>query len=236
MGTQIVKLEPLPLPVPNNPVPRLPAWITKFAEGLPTGLQLDPATGQYLDEHGDAATLRVLPTEEQRSAIVAYRDQTVTVLKQCPDDGVEFAKRTYGVVANLMAAKPAKAGGPETTKSRIWFYEEALKDVPWWATAAAIVKWARGQCDNEFTYRGEGRDTFDYTWAPESADLRKIALRETNEPHRRIAMINKILGAVQYQDRSAEMAGNRARCRAIGLAVDTEMAAFRRTMRTPRTA
>ena len=60
----------------------------------------------------------------------------------------------------------------------------------------AIRKWYRGECDREYAKPPE---LYDYTWAPELAILRKLALREVGEIYRRLNLVDRILTAIPYQ-------------------------------------
>jgi hypothetical protein len=130
------------------------------------------------------------PTKAQRTALIAHRDEMTALLEQRPIDGNEYHKRTFGLIAKLILAKPARAGGPETTEARQEAYDIALDDVPHWAVQQAIRKWYRGEC-------GAG---YDYRWAPDSADLRKLARRESGEVYIRVRHLNNVLNAIQRME------------------------------------
>jgi hypothetical protein len=204
MGTQLTTIEPLPVPTAANPTPRLPAWFTNFEKLL----KADEWAGKSFD------VLPTMPTDEQRSAMLAHRDLYATALEQTPLNNDECAKRTLILIGKLVAAKPSRAAGAETIEARIETYNAALDDVPTWAVAGAIRKWHRGQCDNAFDYSGEA-ETFDYRWAPESADLRKIARREAWEVQKRIETLDRISAAVPYVDRTEERKRNNCAFAAI---------------------
>jgi hypothetical protein len=177
---------PLPAPTAANPMPAWPVSLINMADAVATNWQLDPTTGHYRD----VPTLKEMPTETQRTALEKHRSQIMALLDQRPINGEEFAKRMFGLIAKLMLAKPSRAGGPEAAEARAEAYEIALEDVPWWAVSIAIRKWHRGHCGSEY----------DYKWAPESADLRKLAMREIKEPHARVLAINRVLTAAPYVD------------------------------------
>jgi hypothetical protein len=202
MGTNVAKIAPLPVPMPTNPVPALPAWVTKLHENLRENLQLDPATGKFVEP----LTLATMPTDEQVAGLERHAAQCRDLLDQCPDNDEGCAKRTFGLISKLLMAKPGRVAGPETVKARIEAYEIALGDVPTWALQLAIRKWLRGECDLHFSNPPE---TYDYTWAPEGAILRKIAMREVRKVRERLQQIDRVITAVPLRDDSAILERNR---------------------------
>jgi hypothetical protein len=192
--TAIAKIEPLPVPTPVDPVPRLPTWIDSLANSIREQSLHDPETGNY----NKCLTLvpERMPTSDQRYELEKHRHCLTTLLDQQPAKNRECAKKTFGLIANLMLAKPARAGGPETAKARAKAYEIALADVPCWSIDLAIRSWYCGQCDREYAVPPE---RYDYTWAPESAILRKLALREVAAVHRRLRVIDRVLTAIPYR-------------------------------------
>ncbi len=197
MGTELAKIEPLPVPAPTNPTPSWPTWLTTLGKCVVMReMLIDPLTVKY----GDVPTLETLPTDSQRLSMEGHRNQLTALLDQVPLNSEVLHKQMFGLVAKLMLAKPSRAGGPETADARIEAYLLALDDTPVWAVATAIRKWHRGECDD---YRS-GAEKFDYRWAPEFADLRKLALREAGEVRRRIMLIDRILSAVLYQERTGD--------------------------------
>jgi hypothetical protein len=130
-----------------------------------------------------------------------HRAQIAALFEMRPIDAMEFHKKTLALITKLLLAKPSRAGAPETTEARMESYDIALDDIPFWAVASAIRKWHRGECDIRNFVSSTVQQPFDYRWAPESADLRKIALREIREPKSRIEMIDRILSATPSGDR-----------------------------------
>jgi hypothetical protein len=178
MKTELVTIAPLPVPVPTNPTPALPAWFAAMTDALSIRQQPNE-TGKWTDMTTLPAAM--LPTESQRAALEIHREQSVAILELTPTNDTGSARQMIALVGKLVLAKPARANGLEA-EARIEAYTVALDDVPVWAVDAAIRKWHRGQCDRSFNCRG-GRVEYDYRWAPESADLRTIALREACVPH-----------------------------------------------------
>ena len=109
-----------------------------------------------------------------------------------------------------MLVKPARAGGSEAAEARLDAFMEALDDVPHWAVAIAIRKWHRGECG-----LNEHGERYDYRWAPESADLRRLARIEAYGTHARIEFLERLLNAVAYRDCTAELAHGRAAYRGL---------------------
>jgi hypothetical protein len=184
MGTELAIIEPLPVPSLANPTPEWPRWLGSINDALATSIQPD-ATGE---RYYSCLTLpkEMMPNETHRSAIAVHRQQLSALLEQRPIDGIQFEKRMFGLIAKLMLAKPSRASGPQASEARQETYDIALNDVPCWAAEKAIRKWHRGECGNDHDYR----------WAPESADLRKIAMRELASVNIKIMQIDRILRAV----------------------------------------
>jgi hypothetical protein len=75
---------------------------------------------------------------------------------------------------------------------------------------AAIRKWHRGECGLD-----ERHKPFDYRWAPESAELRRLALVEAREVKERVRRLSAVLGAVPYVDCTAQLERGRAAIRGL---------------------
>jgi hypothetical protein len=175
MGTEIAIVRPLPSPAPLAPFPELPAWAsTIMREAAGARSEFDPPLS--------------LPSARHRQELENHRAKLSELLEQKPVADQEYAKQSFVLIAKLLLAKPARNVGPEATEAKIEAYLMALDDVPWWAVANAIRKWHRGECDS-----WRGHENYDYRWAPESADLRRIALRVTDNLKDRISKIEKVL-------------------------------------------
>ncbi len=198
-GTQLATIQPLPVPSPANPAPALPTWAVKLHDAVHTNNQVDLETGRLVD----ALVLRqeLMPTPEQRVALESHKTRLAALLELTPLNHDECGKRILGLVTKLLLAKPARDAGPEAAEARIEFYAMALDDVPSWAVAIVVRKWARGDCDQLYTV-GAPIERYDYRWAPDSAELRKLALRETHKLRGQIRQIDRVLAAVPYQDRT----------------------------------
>jgi hypothetical protein len=207
MGTQLAIIKPLPTPVPANPTPPLPKWAVTLHAAVHTNTQVDLETGEIVD----ALVLRQesMPTPAQRVALENHKTQLAALLELTPMNENECAKRTLGLIAKLLLALPARDAGLEAAEARIEFYLMGLDDVPSWAVASVVRKWSRGQCDHLYVYDGP-TEQYDYRWAPSSAELRKLALREAYELNRRIKQIDRVLAAVPFQDRTEVRRRNHA--------------------------
>jgi hypothetical protein len=207
MATQLATVKKLPVAVSINPVPALPVWAVRLHDAVSVNEQLD-SSGKWVD----ALVLREdqMPTAEQRLALEDHKRELASLLELTPDNDDGCAKRTFGLIAKLVLAKPSQAGGAETVEARMETYHVALDDVPTWAVAVAIRKWHRGQCDQLFPRNGSSVEQHDYRWAPESAALRKIALRETNLVTEQISKIDRLLEAVPFRDCTAVLKRNQA--------------------------
>jgi hypothetical protein len=204
---QIVKIGPLPVPTERVPTPSLPAWVTSRQSVLAPNLQLD-ASGKW----GEPLTLptAMLPADGQREAIENHIRHLNFLLLQTPQLNEEWEKKTFVAIGKLMLVKPARAGGPEAAEARAEAYSDALDDVPHWGVTLAIRKWHRGECGTN-----EHGEPYDYRWAPESADLRRLARREAREVRARVEELERLLGAVAFRDCSAELARGRAAYRGL---------------------
>jgi hypothetical protein len=132
------------------------------------------------------------------------------LVAQTPQNDEAFDQSTLAAVTKLCLVKPAAKTTAEAAEARAEAFMAALDDVPHWAVIASIRKWYRGECGKDD--RGE---PYNYTWAPEPHDLRKLALSETFALHARIAEIQKVMGAVAYVDCSVELANGRAAMRGL---------------------
>jgi hypothetical protein len=198
----VVKYEQPSKSVSKSPPPSLPTWAAKMHGEVFSNTQRDTDGAWH-----DADVLHTLPTPAQRLELKNLRAQLASSLEQTPLQSVECDKATYGLVAALMMAKPARAGGANDAIARSETYEMALDDVPTWAVRAAIRQWHRGECD--VRKNGEAVETFDYKWAPESADLRNIAMRFVYLVQFEMHQIDKILNAIPFVDCSEVMQRNR---------------------------
>ena len=206
--TQITKIEPLPVPTERNATPSLPDWITRRESALVKTDQLD-STGKWIEPW--TLPVDMLPTDLQRQAMADHLARLKALLALTPLASEAADKATFAVVGKLMLAKPARAGsGPEATEARSEAYEAALDDIPTFAVMAAIRKWYRGECGKD-----ERGKPFDYQWAPDSAVLRKLAVRETYIVKGRISCLEQIIEAVPFVDCSAELADGRSAMRGL---------------------
>jgi hypothetical protein len=132
-GTQLIKFEPIPLPAPANPTPAWPAWLNEKTHGTSLMLseQRDPATGE-LAQVWTLPPDRMLTTNQRRDA-EQHRDQLVIILEQTPANHDGCAKRTFGLISELVAGKPSSVSGAIAIEARIKTYIVAVSDIPWWA-------------------------------------------------------------------------------------------------------
>lgn len=196
----------------RTPMPSLPAWLSSRVSAMATNLQRDPATGKW----HEPLTLRpeLALTDQQRQAVQTRIQSSTSLLDQSltPIGSKDADKAMFTLVTNLMLAKPSRAGGPATSTARGDAYLAALDDVPTWAVEQAIRKWHRGECDRPFE---NPPVTFDYTWAPEAADLRRLARREVYAVKDEIAKLENLLVAVPLIDCEADLARGRAAMRGL---------------------
>jgi hypothetical protein len=200
MARELARIAPIPLPTERAATPSWPAWLTSRVSAMARNEQRDPATGQWTE-------LMALPADQmltaaERAAIERHHQCLTSLLDLTPLKSEAADKATYAAISELLLAKPARAGGPETAKARAKTYIAALDDVPTFAVFMAIRKWYRGECDRPYELGNEKR--YDYTWAPDSADLRTLALREMKPVQLRAAQLTALLAAPAFVDTSAE--------------------------------
>jgi hypothetical protein len=105
-------------------------------------------------------------------------------------------KGRFAIITDLLLSKPIPGASTEVGRARGGAYRDALDDVPPWAIAAVVRKWRRGEC-------GEDRN---YTWAPDEALLRKLALAELAPLRAALDHVSGLLAATSLDEamKSAE--------------------------------
>ena len=197
MANAIAKIEPLPVPAPLDPAPRVPASVTEMGERVFENYQPHPDTGA-IDDCLVLMPERML-TAQQRIELENHKGHTAKLLEMTPEHDQVFGKKVFGKLSALILTTAKTRAGPEAAEARLATYEMAVEDLPYWSVEIAIKKWHRGQCDRPYVYDGPP-EVYDYRWAPELADLRKIAMRETWPLKQRIKLIDRILAAVPFRD------------------------------------
>lgn len=210
MANLPAKIEPITLPDLRRPtqMPSLPAWAASRVAALVLNVQINPETKKF----ADAMTLpaNMLPTVEQRTAIMSHTSSLHSYLRQTPEADQKSEAKTLVAITKLLLALPGQKNTETGAEAKGEAYMAALDDVPWWATEAAIRKWYRGECGSS-----ENSEAYNYNWAPAPATLRRIACQQTVDYHRRIGLANHLLGAVEFVDCAAEIAQGRAAMRGL---------------------
>ncbi len=109
------------------------------------------------------------------------------------------------LLTRLLLAKPARRATEDAAEATGDAYMDALDDVPTWAVAEAIRHWHRGEC-------GEDHD---YTWAPGTATLRRLALSQAFRIRTRIAELTPMLSAEVFVDTREDVEIGKAAMRGL---------------------
>lgn len=194
MGTEIAIIEPFKLPDVSRAVtmPPLPGWVGSRLELLKESDQPDPRTGRYRT----AVTLpkSMLLTSSERLMLERHIRELEQLTGRTPINDAQEEAATLVVVTKMLLAKPAATKGETGAEARGEAYMAALDDIPTWAVAAAVRHWYRGECG----------PNYDYRWAPESADLRKLAHLELWRVAGRATQLRRLLAAEELVEFSDE--------------------------------
>ncbi len=190
---------PIPLPDVRRPelMPSLPAWVTSRDAALAENLQINPQTEQFEDRLTLPGELTL--SDEQRQLIMSHLDSLRLLLAQTPEASPAAEAETLVSVTKLLLALPSQKTTEEGAEAKGEAYMAALDVVPSWAVAAAIRKWYRGESGKQ-----------DYNWAPAPAILRHVSMLETLPFHERIKLLERLLGAAEFIDCSADLVRGRA--------------------------
>lgn len=208
MHGQLTTLEPLALLDPRKPtrMPSLPAWVTSRANVLVENLQIHPASSTFRDVLTLPAAMML--TDQQRRMIEEHIRGLRSLLLQTPDESPDAEAATLVIITKLLLAKPSQGTSEKGAEAKGEAYMIALDDVPAWAVDAAVRRWYRGDCGKDD--RGK---PYDYTWAPDSAVLRKLAIIEAWRVKGRIGELQKLLDAVEFVDCSEALERGQAAMR-----------------------
>lgn len=168
MGTDLAKIEPIPLPDVQRPakLTSLPEWAALRCSILKTETQAD--------RHGKYRPVPVLPkdmipNETQRGLLTKHASALDSVLAMTPEEDYRHAEHTVTSVSKMMLTLPSREAGDLAAEAKSEAYMAALEDVPFWAVQEAMRRWYRGECGAKHDYR----------WQPAPATLRELAQIET---------------------------------------------------------
>jgi hypothetical protein len=166
-------------------MPSWPAWVASRVASM--------KDEQQRSTDGKYRTVPTLPTnltlsQGERAEIEQHVATLDALCAQMPDNGAEWEGTTLIIVTKLMMVLPASQQNEAAAEATGEAFQAALGDVPYWAAAAAVRRWYRGDCGpNE---RGQ---PYDYRWRPAPADLRRIALSEVWRVKHRAVTLRKLL-------------------------------------------
>lgn len=124
----------------------------------------------------------LIPTDEQRSLI----SQHIAELKAMAR--LSSPREIAPVIGELLLAYSPQRADAQTTAAKTKGYLEALFDVPLWATREALARWQRGEAG------GDIRED-EYSFAPSTARLRRIALRIASVAAGKAMRLERVLEA-----------------------------------------
>ena len=203
MAQDLATIE-IKLPDPRRPamLPSLPAWAEHSSAAVRLELQIEPTTGKFQDVL--VLPSPMLPSPEQRQAMMAHMDSLRSYLAQTPATGEQWEIKVATSVSKLsvLAGEKRSELGTDAWSE---VYLDVLDDVPYWAVDVALKLWFKHDCGTD-----EKGKPHDYKWAPDPGTLRKIALRETYNMSARIGTLQRLLDAREYVDCSAQLAQGRA--------------------------
>lgn len=208
MGTQLARLEPIPLPDVRRPEQILswPAWLTSRVDAAKIAEQRDPTTGRYRSVMTLPKSSMLSPSE--RAVVEPAHKALQAMLLQTPENHSEIVINGHRIdtedamlalITKMMKAKPAQRTDEIGVEATGESYMIALEDVPVWAVEAALRKW----------YRGESvvlnpKQPHNFTWRPDTASLRKLALIERRHIANQWAQLDNLLNAEVLIEFSAE--------------------------------
>jgi hypothetical protein len=159
-------------------------------------MQPDPLTKKYRETPTLPACLAL--TEAERDEIACHVKELEALVKQTPAERDEFVKLTFDLIGMLMMNFNMATQNEVSAQVRVEFYMDTLGDVPWWATASAVKRFAKGEAGlNE---RGEPYSTH---WCPTSAEVRAVALQECWRIGHRIKVLTDLVRAeprIEFSD------------------------------------
>lgn len=127
-------------------------------------------------------------TPSQRDEAEAAKRELTAAITALDDEKTRKAR--FAIITDLLLSKPIAGASADVGRARGGAYVQALDDVPPWAIAAVVRKWRRGECGDERNY----------TWAPDEALLRKLALDELTPLRDALVHIGGLLTAIPLDE------------------------------------
>lgn len=190
MGTALAVFEPICLPDPRRPteLPSLPGWVSSRLGSLIANVQPDAGTNLYRE-------LAVLPadmmlSQVERGAIEDHVAGLERLLDLTPERSADIEAELLVLIVDILSAKGGAKNTEKTAEAKAKTYVDALDDVPIWAVRAAWRRWNRGEGGED----EEGR-SYNYSFAPDSAVLRRLARQEMWKVKGRSRELVRLLGA-----------------------------------------
>lgn len=136
------------------------------------------------------ASVLPVPTPEQRVAVQNLRALYVQHLDQTPNRFPVLAEELLRALNDLTLVKPHPSdSGTLRAEASIRSFQNALYEIPTWATLRAIDQWDLG----EVGFYDEPKDRYVTKWMPSAAEIRHVAKRYVDDLHNRIQILDRIL-------------------------------------------
>lgn len=207
MAQELAIIDPIRLPDAARPslMPCPPPWLQSAIECMqddPDGERM-PGSHRLMPRIPTAS----MPSPAQREAVTAHVKSLRSFLEQTAVKSAEHGDVLLELVEELLRAKPSQRAVEMTHAARLTSYIVALDDVPTWAVRESIRRWYRGDCH---TY---GQVRPDYTWAPDTDQLRRLSIAEMWKVGERVRVCQNLLDAQPMRPPATDE--DRARVQAI---------------------
>lgn len=169
MGTDLVAIEPIPLPDQTRParMPSLPAWVALRLVSAVPAVQPDPQTGKYREVLTLPAAL--IPTETQRKLLEQHVGALKMICSKTPERDRDAEAATLVIVTKMLLALASQRTSETGAEAKGEAYMAALEDLPAWAVDEAVRGWYRGTSKVL-----DVKQPHDFRWAPAPAVLRRL--------------------------------------------------------------
>jgi len=181
-------VEAIPLPDVDRleQMPSLPEWVGSLVASMRNEMQKDSA-GKYREIPTLPANLFL--SDDERDKIACHLAGLKMLDKQTPSESDAYKTKTFAAVIKMMLVLPTAQQNEASAEARGEVFMIVLDDLPYWAAAAAIRRFYKGDAANN---RGE---PYDCHWCPSPADLRIVAMQERWRLGERINSLGDLLRA-----------------------------------------
>lgn len=108
-------------------------------------------------------------------------------------EGLSAYEARLGIVTKLIAGTATQNATETSIDARFDMFEMSLNDMPAWAVAKAVERWARGDVPAAI----ERNPVFAFTPAPQT--IRRLAELETGYTRSAAKMCRKVVGAITFE-------------------------------------